>query len=117
MKKLIIIVLALVSAFSSNVFAGSNNGRHKILHINLHDSGHILIKLDGSSNTEDCYDDKYKNYILLDKNYAHYERMYSMALAAYSQNKPIKSWVSGCKDLWGSGNSRMVIATTMVIGE
>lgn len=107
----------LLFLFSLNVCANSNNGYHRIISINIHDSGHVLLKLEGSDNTESCSAEKYANYVVLDKDYPHFDRMYSMALTAYSSNQEIKSWVNGCIDLWGGENNKMVKATTMVIGQ
>ena len=107
------ILLAALAIAASGAHANSSNGTNYIETITLHDSGHVLIRLSGSSNTEGCATSGLQNIIVLHKDYFHYKQMYAMALEAMALGKPISGWVNGCVDIWGSGTLMLVKATTL----
>lgn len=114
MKKSAMTMFVAALAFAtSSAYANSPNGTNFIEAITLHDSGHVFIRLSGSSNTEGCATSGLQNLIVLHKDYFHYKLMYAMALEAMAMGKPISGWVNGCVDIWGSGTLMLVKATTL----
>lgn len=97
--KLIILVLFLFLG-SSHVFANSSNGSNRIMKISIHDTGHILLIMDGHSNSENCGLESERNIIVLHKDYMHFKDMYSMALMAFATDTEVAGWVNGCVALF-----------------
>lgn len=111
------LALALLAFYTGPLSANSYNGSNEILSVGLHDSGHVLITLAASSNTEACATPSFKNAILIPKTNPNFKLMYATALAAFTTGRPIQGWVNGCTDVWGSGSLMVATATTIFISK
>ena len=100
--------------FAGVVHANSGNGTNDVVSVGIHDSGHAVITLASSSNTEGCSTPSLKNFVLIPKTNPNFKAMYATALLALSTGRPITGWVNGCTDVWGDGGT--VIATATTIG-
>lgn len=103
--------LALVPVARAN----SSNGQHNIVAVVIHDSGNVIVVLDGHSNTESCATAGSENEILVSNQNANFKLFYAMALAAQAQSKPVYGWVNGCTDVWGNGSLKIPTATTLQV--
>lgn len=107
----------LLSGLVGSASANSFNGVNETVSVGLHDSGHALIQLASSSNTEGCATASLKNYIVIPKTNPNFKLMYATALLALSTGRPIQGWVDGCTDVWGNGSTMMLTATTLVVAK
>jgi len=103
---------ALLMVFAPTAIANSPNGSNAIISVGIHDSGHALVLLETSTNTEGCATPSLKNYIVIANTNPNFKAMYATALLALSTGKPVEGWVNGCTDLFGS---KAVTATTLFI--
>ena len=111
MKKLLACLLVAMCSVANAI----GNGYQDIVKIELHDSGHVKLYLADYQHNETCMTTGWEKVIILDKNYAHFERMYSMALTALASNRQIFVHINGCVDVWGNGSKYGPKAITMVV--
>lgn len=98
------------------VHANSSNGTNDVVSVGIHDSGHAMITLAGSSHTEGCSTLAHlKNVVLIPNTNPNFKAMYATALLALSTGRPISGWVNGCTDVWGNGGTLIATATTIGI--
>lgn len=103
-------------ALSGGVHANSPNGTQDVVAVGIHDSGHALITLAGSSHTEGCSTLAHlKNIVLIPNTNPNFKAMYATALLALATGRPISGWVNGCTDVWGNGGTLIATATTISI--
>lgn len=102
-------------ALSGGVHANSPNGTQDVVSVGIHDSGHALITLAGSSHTEGCSTPNLKNIVLIPNTNPNFKAMYATALLALATGRPISGWVNGCTDVWGNGGTLIATATTISI--
>lgn len=101
--------------FSLWASANSPNGVHYVKAVAIHDSGNVIVTLDGNSNTEGCATAGAANAVLFSKSNPNFNKFYAMALLAQTLNKPVYGWVNGCTDLWGNGATMIPTGTTLEI--
>ncbi|MBT9495576.1 MAG: hypothetical protein IV107_25170 [Paucibacter sp.] len=114
--KSIILSLALLSG-QGIAHANSANGSHELLAVVIHDSGHLLVSLGGSSNTEGCATSGTEKLVLFRKDNPNFKLFYSMLLTALATGRQVEGWVNGCTELWGAGSTRVVTGTTLSIAK
>lgn len=95
--------------------ANSANGTNAVLSVGIHDSGHALVFLASSSNTENCATGSNANTVAISKDDPNFKALYSTALLAYAMGRSLDGWVNGCTDLWGNGGTLVPTATTLFI--
>lgn len=92
-------------------------GPQKIVSVAIHDTGHAIIRLDDSMQTESCHSPGNKNFVVIRADDTRYKSMYAMALAGFTTGKKVNSWVLGCVDLWGNGSQVFPKAHTLEISD
>jgi hypothetical protein len=107
----------LAATLLSPAHANSSNGTNEVVSVGIHDSGHAVITLASSSNTEGCSTPSLSKAILIPKTNPNFKAMYATALLALSTGRPISGWVNGCTDVWGNGGTVIVTATTISISK
>lgn len=110
--------LALFSAMAFTAFAcraNSPNLSQNLLAVAIHDSGHLILTLEGRANTEGCATPGLENMVLIRKDHPNFKLFYTMALTALLTGRQVNGWVNGCTDVWENGNIRIVNGTTLEI--
>lgn len=109
-----ILLMAMVfSSFSAR--ANSPNLTQNLLAVAIHDSGHLILTLDGSANTERCATAGLENLVLIRKDNPNFKLFYTMALTALLTGRQVQGWVNGCTDVWETGTLKIVNGTTLEI--
>ena len=89
-------ILILISLFSISTHANNSFSSGKVMSIILHDSGKVLIYLNGGIQTDEACTSM--THIVLKKSHQHFSEIYSALLAAYHSGTSVAGWVNGCDD-------------------
>lgn len=116
-SKFVIFVSTTLAVCGAPCRANSPNGTQAVLSVGIHDSGHAIVTLGGSSNTEGCASASAVNMVLIAKTNSNFKAMYATALTALSSGRKLSGWVNGCTDTFGNGNFVVPTATTLFMGE
>jgi len=108
-------LLLALAGITSSAQANSNNGLYDVQSVILHETGHAIVILNGSDNTEGCATPGNRNQILLDKNDARFKIMYTTALFALGSGKKLAAWVSNCQDVWGDGSLKIAYVRSLSV--
>lgn len=112
LRSILLITLAFTGLSSS---ANSPNLSQNLLAVGIHDSGHLILTLDGSANTERCATAGLENLVLIRKDNPNFKLFYTMALTALLTGRQVQGWVNGCTDVWENGSLKIVNGTTLEI--
>lgn len=98
MRTLVLVSLAFF-IFLSEANAAVGIGAKKISTIILHDSGQVIVEIEGAAVSTNCGD---KNRFVLDSQSAHLERMYAGILAAQQSGSTVNLYYDGaCTSISG----------------
>jgi hypothetical protein len=102
--RLALVGLPLIA--TTNAWSGGI-GSHGVKRITVHDSGHLLIALSSSSNSETCVSSGAERDLLVRRDHPQFKYFYATAALALASARPVSGWVEGCTEVWGPGSTRV----------
>lgn len=99
-NKLAILILSSFIFISSNVNALTFFTTSKISQLIVHDSGDIIIQLNGSvANSENCTT---PDRLVLQRSHISFKEMYAALLSSFHSQTSVSGFVNGCSSEWQS---------------
>ncbi|MDR0237814.1 hypothetical protein [Acinetobacter sp.] len=99
-NKLAVLVLSTFLLISSNVNALNFFTTSKISQLIVHDSGDIIIQLNGNvANSENC---TLSDRLVLQRSHISFKEMYAALLSSFHSQTSVSGFVNGCSNEWQS---------------